>query len=65
VDPSRYLPERAEDKKTPYAWVGWGAGRHPCCKLYLFLPQILDVNEIIANWMMCIVRMKVSTRIFI
>lgn len=29
-DPSRYLPDRAEDKKKPYAWVGWGAGRHPC-----------------------------------
>ena len=31
-DPSRYLPERAEDKKKPMAWLGWGLGRHPCCK---------------------------------
>lgn len=23
-DPSRYLPERAEDKKQQYAWMGWG-----------------------------------------
>ncbi|ORY39731.1 cytochrome P450 [Leucosporidium creatinivorum] len=29
-DPARYLPERAEDKKAPFAYVGWGAGRHPC-----------------------------------
>lgn len=29
-DPARYLPGREEDKKKPYAWVGWGAGRHPC-----------------------------------
>jgi len=29
-DPSRYLPERAEDKKEAHAWFGWGAGRHPC-----------------------------------
>ena len=29
-DPSRYLPERAEENKSPYAFVGWGAGRHPC-----------------------------------
>ena len=29
-DPSRYMPERAEDKKRPLAWLGWGAGRHPC-----------------------------------
>ncbi|KAI1432137.1 cytochrome P450 6A1 [Xylaria sp. CBS 124048] len=29
-DPSRYFEERAEDKKTPYGYVGWGLGRHPC-----------------------------------
>lgn len=29
-DPTRYLPERAEDKKRPHAYLGWGAGRHPC-----------------------------------
>ncbi|EHL02728.1 putative Obtusifoliol 14-alpha demethylase [Glarea lozoyensis 74030] len=29
-DPSRYFPDRAEDKKKPLCWVGWGAGRHPC-----------------------------------
>lgn len=27
-DPSRY--ERLEDKKQNIAFVGWGAGRHPC-----------------------------------
>ena len=29
-DPGRYLPDRAEDKKKEYAWVGWGVARHPC-----------------------------------
>lgn len=29
-DPSRYLPERAEDKKRLYGWFGWGVSRHPC-----------------------------------
>ncbi|KAF3771184.1 cytochrome P450 [Cryphonectria parasitica EP155] len=29
-DPGRYLPGRAEDKKTTHAYLGWGAGRHPC-----------------------------------
>ncbi|WPG98355.1 Hypothetical protein R9X50_00114400 [Acrodontium crateriforme] len=29
-DPSRYLPDRAEDKKEAYAYAGWGMGRHPC-----------------------------------
>ncbi|KAI5365207.1 Putative cytochrome P450 [Septoria linicola] len=29
-DPARYLPDRAEDKKEVYAWMGWGLARHPC-----------------------------------
>jgi sterol 14-demethylase len=29
-DPSRYLPTRAEDKKVPHSYLGWGSGRHPC-----------------------------------
>lgn len=29
-DPARYFPERAEDKKRQYAWMGWGHARHPC-----------------------------------
>lgn len=29
-DPGRYLPDRAEDKKAPHAYLGWGVGRHPC-----------------------------------
>ncbi|KAF2456488.1 cytochrome P450 6A1 [Lineolata rhizophorae] len=29
-DPSRYLPERAEDQKVHWAYLGWGVGRHPC-----------------------------------
>jgi hypothetical protein len=29
-DPGRYLPDRAEDKKKPFGYVGWGAGKFPC-----------------------------------
>ena len=29
-DPSRYLPDREEDKKVTYGWLGWGVARHPC-----------------------------------
>lgn len=29
-DPARYTSERQEDKKKPYAWLGWGVARHPC-----------------------------------
>lgn len=29
-DPGRFLPGRAEDRAVPLAYLGWGAGRHPC-----------------------------------
>lgn len=29
-DPGRYLPDRAEDKRQTYGWIGWGVARHPC-----------------------------------
>ncbi|KAF2019854.1 cytochrome P450 6A1 [Aaosphaeria arxii CBS 175.79] len=29
-DPARHMPDRAEDKKAPHAFLGWGVGRHPC-----------------------------------
>jgi len=29
-DPSRFEPARAEDKKAPFAYVGFGGGRHGC-----------------------------------
>ncbi|KAF3767736.1 cytochrome P450 [Cryphonectria parasitica EP155] len=29
-DPSRYEAHRAEDERVPYAFIGWGVGRHPC-----------------------------------
>ncbi|KAB8346184.1 hypothetical protein FH972_023230 [Carpinus fangiana] len=29
-DPSRYDDDRAEDKKAPHSFVGWGSGAHPC-----------------------------------
>lgn len=31
-DPGRYSKDRAEDQHQPYGYLGWGAGRHPCCK---------------------------------
>ncbi|KAJ3502212.1 hypothetical protein NLJ89_g8989 [Agrocybe chaxingu] len=29
-DPNRYEAGREEDKKATFAYMGWGAGRHPC-----------------------------------
>lgn len=29
-DPDRFGVERAEDKASTHAFVGWGSGRHPC-----------------------------------
>lgn len=42
-DPGRYLPDRAEDKKKPYAWLGWGVARHPCCKCATTLWKLRNV----------------------
>ena len=47
-DPSRYLPERAEDKKVPYGWVGWGAARHPCLGMRF---AKLEMNVIIGHFL--------------
>lgn len=29
-DPERFLAPREEDKRTPYAWIGFGSGAHTC-----------------------------------
>eukprot|EP01088_Endostelium_zonatum_P017256 TRINITY_DN4995_c0_g2_i1.p1 TRINITY_DN4995_c0_g2~~TRINITY_DN4995_c0_g2_i1.p1 ORF type:complete len:426 (-),score=72.89 TRINITY_DN4995_c0_g2_i1:122-1399(-) len=29
-DPDRFMPERTEDSKTKYSFLGFGAGRHAC-----------------------------------
>ncbi|EME83524.1 uncharacterized protein MYCFIDRAFT_211364 [Pseudocercospora fijiensis CIRAD86] len=46
-DPSRYLPDRAEDKRQIYSWMGWGHGRHPCLGIRF---ARLEINMIIAFW---------------
>lgn len=40
-DPARYLPERGEDKKAPFGYVGWGAGRHPCLGMRVNLLSLI------------------------
>ncbi|MBE7180926.1 MAG: cytochrome P450 [Terriglobus roseus] len=44
-DPARYAAGRAEDRKQPMAWVGWGAGRHPCLGMRF---AKLEMNIIVA-----------------
>lgn len=44
-DPGRYMAERAEDKKIPYGWLGWGVGRHPCLGMRF---AKLEINLIVA-----------------
>lgn len=55
-DPSRYEEGREEDKKAPYAWVGWGAARHPCCKS--ILPLFYIFIWIISDSLACVVGMR-------
>ncbi|CAG8960722.1 hypothetical protein HYFRA_00002258, partial [Hymenoscyphus fraxineus] len=50
-DPARYLPDRAEDKKRPYAYIGWGVARHPCLGMrFAKLEQNLITAFFIANF---------------
>lgn len=44
-DPSRYLPDKAEDQKKKFAFVGWGAARHPCLGMRF---AKLELNIIVA-----------------
>jgi cytochrome P450 len=46
-DPSRYLPDRAEDKKKNHGFVGWGVGRYPCRK---YAPLLHDLETDMASW---------------
>jgi len=49
-DPERYLPDRAEDKKKQYGWIGWGVSRHPCLGMRF---AKLENNIITAFWVAC------------
>jgi hypothetical protein len=45
-DPGRYLPDRAEDKKVPCGFLGWGVGKHTCPKsgpFYLLFQKLILV----------------------
>ena len=55
-DPSRYLAGREEDKKQPMAFLGWGAGRHPCVGMKF---ARLEHNIIIAHWLAMFERFEI------
>ena len=44
-DPSRYMPDRQEDKNGVHGFFGWGVGRHPCLGMRF---AKMEVNVIIA-----------------
>lgn len=44
-DPERFNPGREEDKREPYAFLGWGAGRHPCAGMKV---AKLEIKMIVA-----------------
>jgi retinoid hydroxylase len=39
-DPARFLPPREEDKRSPYAWVGFGGGAHTCLGMGIALMEL-------------------------
>ncbi|OLN96091.1 Obtusifoliol 14-alpha demethylase 2 [Colletotrichum chlorophyti] len=47
-DPARYLPDRAEDKKkSVHGFLGWGTGRHPCCKFKFLIIPFVDSADVV------------------
>ncbi|KJA20465.1 hypothetical protein HYPSUDRAFT_43159, partial [Hypholoma sublateritium FD-334 SS-4] len=50
-DPARFLPGREEDKKSTFAFLGWGVGRHPCTGMKVAKLEIkLVVAMILATY---------------
>lgn len=47
-DPGRYLSERAEDRKTPFGYLGFGAGRHSCIGMRFAKLEIGIITAIFA-----------------
>ncbi|KAF9482295.1 cytochrome P450 [Pholiota conissans] len=44
-DPDRFTAGREEDKKSTFAFLGWGAGRHPCTGMKM---AKLEIKVIVA-----------------
>lgn len=42
-DPERFLPPREEDKRTPYAWMAFGGGKHMCLGMGIAQVEIKTV----------------------
>ena len=50
-DPARYMEGREEDKKSEYAWLGWGAGKHICLGMrFAKLEQSLILAHFLAKF---------------
>jgi len=46
-DPDRYAPPREEDKSQPYAYLGFGSGRHECMGQQFALVQLRTIWAIL------------------
>jgi retinoid hydroxylase len=70
-DPSRFAPPREEDKKDPYALIGFGAGAHSCIgmefgkmEMKIFLAKALqDYNWTVIPTYADILPIQVPTRL--
>ena len=48
--PERFLAPRSEEKQTPYAWVGFGAGAHNCIGMGI---AHVEIKTILARLLRC------------
>jgi len=46
-DPDRFSPERAEDKSSPYAYMGFGGGMHSCMGQNFAFVQVKTILSIL------------------
>ena len=46
-DPERFAPPREEDRRTPYALIGFGGGKHRCIGLAFAYQQVKVIWSIL------------------
>jgi sterol 14-demethylase len=56
-DPARFAPPREEDRRTPYALIGFGGGKHRCIGLAFAYQQVkLIWSVLLARYTFSLVR---------
>jgi sterol 14-demethylase len=52
-DPTRFCAPREEDKQRNMAFLGWGAGRHPCAGQFSLFPWPIIISQHLSRHEIC------------